>query len=150
MVRLTKDEVGRKETRSFGLSPWMIEKIDKSVNSGDYTGKSDLASVAFTEHFLLEDQRTRDEKMFKIYRLILDNIPYEIILKEVQVDRASRIEALKKKGVLCVELGDLEGAQECFREVKELENPNSKKQGVRGNKNISIENGTIEDENVDF
>jgi hypothetical protein len=150
MTRQSKGEAGRKESRSFGLSPWIIDRIEQSVNSGDYTGKSDIANTAFAEHFILEEQRKRDEKMFEIYQLILENVPPQEILNVVQVDRVARIDALKKKGVLCVELGDLVGAQECFNEVKELEIRSTKKQASDKNTEIVVVDGTIEDEDTEF
>lgn len=149
MSRTVKDDGGRKETRSFGLSPGVINRIEKSVKNGDYTGKSDVANTAFIEHFLLEDQRERDEKLYKIYDLLLENTPCEAILKELQISKPGSIEALKKKGIACVELGDLEEARECFRKAKELEEQDSKKPDLNINNRIIVENGIIDREGTE-
>jgi len=41
-------------------------------------------------------------------------------LKEIPHDKFTKIAALKKRDIACVELGDLDEAVKCFERVKEL------------------------------
>lgn len=111
----------RKTTISVGLSPWVIRNIDRSLNDEKYAGQSDLVSIALTEHFLLEEIRTRDEKLIEIYQAMLQSDEGKKILSMMQKNEQETVSALKKRGLACVELGDLDEAMKCFEKAKELE-----------------------------
>ena len=111
----------RKTTISVGLSPWVIENIDRSLKEEKYAGQSDLVSIALTEHFLMEEIRRRDEKLVEIYHMLLQSEEGKAILSGMQKNTLETIDALKKRGVTCVELGDLDEAMKCFAKAKELE-----------------------------
>jgi len=121
------EEDGQKKSTSFALSPWIIDRIGKSVREKKYTGQSDIASVALTEHFLLEDIRERDEKLIKIYNILLESEDGRKILSEFTAERDKKIEALNKAGSAMVDLGKYDDAKKYFDEAQRLESPKQKK-----------------------
>ena len=121
MGKLEEKSPRRKTTISVGLSQHVVKGIDKSLEEGEYSGQSDLVQVALTEHFLIEDYRKREDKLMSVYRALLKTDEGRQALLELPQDRASKIKALKDKGMACVELGDLDEAMKCFEQAKELE-----------------------------
>jgi len=111
----------RKTTISVGLSPWVIKNLDNSLKDEKYSGQSDLVAIALTEHFLLEEIRSRDEKLIEIYTALLQSDEGKKILAKMQKSKRETIEAMKKRGVACVDLGDLDEAIKWFTRAKELE-----------------------------
>ncbi|WP_048180558.1 tetratricopeptide repeat protein [Methanosarcina siciliae] len=116
----------RKTTISVGLSPWVIQNLDRSLKDEKYAGQSDLVSIALIEHFIREEIRERDEKLIAIYQMLLQTDEGKKALSGMQIKERDKIEALKKKGIACVELGDLDEAMKCFAKAKELEGSGSK------------------------
>lgn len=113
--------VRRKVQVNATLSPILAKKIDEGVESEKYSSQSDLVSMALTEYFVREEIREYQDRLVTVYQKLLDDETGRKLLKEMPGDKTIQIEALKKKGVACVELGDLEEAMKCFTKAKELE-----------------------------
>jgi metal-responsive CopG/Arc/MetJ family transcriptional regulator len=121
---------GRKITISVVLSPKLVEKMDSVLQREEYSGQSDLASIAITEHLLREEIKPYEEMCMKVCQGALENKEMIKLLDNLPRDRATQIEALKKKGMACIELREYEEAKDCFAKVRELEgkdSPNTQK-----------------------
>lgn len=111
----------RKVSLSTSISPKIGQRIDSAMDEGGYASQSDLLQIALSEYFTRDEIRKHEEKMIKVYeRLLIDDEGRKLI-EEMPQDITTQIESLKKKGVACVELGDVEGATECFAKARELE-----------------------------
>lgn len=110
-----------KKTISAGVSPYVLENIDKALQRKEYAGQSDLISIALIEHFEKEEIKKRDEKLIEVYQALLQSEEGKRILSTIKISEHEEIEALKKRGIACVELGDLDEAIKWFTKAKELE-----------------------------
>ena len=113
--------VGRKVSLSTSISPKIGKKIDNAMDGGDYASQSDLLQIALSEYFTREEIREHQDKLITVYQRLLEDDEGRRLLKDWPKDKATQIEALKKKGIVCVELGDLDEAMRCFAKAKGLE-----------------------------
>jgi Arc/MetJ-type ribon-helix-helix transcriptional regulator len=111
----------RKVALSTSISPKIGKRIDNAMESGDYASQSDLLQIALSEYFTREEIREHQDKLIAVYRRLLEDDEGRRLLKDWPKDKATQIESLKKKGMACVELGDLDEAMKCFAKAKELE-----------------------------
>lgn len=121
--------IRRKVQVNATLSPILAKKIDEGVESEKYSSQSDLVSMALTEYFVREEIREYQDRLVTVYQKLLEDETGRKLLKEMPGDKTTQIEALKKKGVACVELGDLEEAMKCFARAQELEEEMQKASG---------------------
>ncbi len=145
------DRKRRKITISVSMSPLLVEKIDKELETEKYASQSDLMSIAVAEHFVKEDLELIDGSIDLFLTTVLSDENYlKKLLDMISDNQKFRISALRRKAKACIELGEFDEALICLNKTKELETGSVKKPELNKNKDISIVNGTIEDENVDF
>lgn len=95
------------------------------MESGEYASQSDLIQIALTEYFVREEIREYQNKLINVYTKLLEDENGRKLLMNIPYDKSTQVEALKKRGMACVELGDLDEAMKCFAKAKELEEKES-------------------------
>lgn len=126
------ERVRRKITFSITMSPLLLEKMDKSIEEHDYSGRSDLASIAIAEHLIKEDLELMDQSISLFLSHFLSDNHSRQQLRKITPDNIHfRISALKKKAKACIELGEFDEARECLEEAKKLEATESPEQKPR-------------------
>lgn len=109
----------RKPTLSITLSPEIVGYVDRVKDQ--YMGQSGLAEAALVEFRAMEEMRCYRDKLMIVYEKLLENDVGRTFLEEMPSSKFIKIEALRKKGMACVELGDLDEAMKCFEQAKDLE-----------------------------
>jgi len=121
------ERVRRKVTINFTVSPWIVEKMDSAIEEYNYAGRSDIISIALSEHLLKEDVERIDQSIpLFLSNFLSDYNSRKKILELIPENIWFRISALKKKAKACIELGELDEAQVCLNEAKKLEGEVSK------------------------
>jgi Arc/MetJ-type ribon-helix-helix transcriptional regulator len=139
----------RKISLSTSLSPKIGTKIDNAMEAGGYASQSDLLQIALTEYFTREEIREYQDKLIAVYQKLVKEEEGRKLLDGIPKDLATRIEALKKKGMACVELGEFDEAEKCFAKAKELESGKSTEQKKNTQNPRKIEYKSLKDENDD-
>lgn len=118
--------IRRKVSISTSMSPKIGQKLDSAMATGDYSSQSDLLQIALSEYFVREEIREYQDKLVDVYQRLLEDDAGLVLLKGLPKDKTTQIEALKNRGIACVELGDLDEAMKCFAKAKELEGKDQK------------------------
>jgi Arc/MetJ-type ribon-helix-helix transcriptional regulator len=111
----------RKPQVNATLPPILVEKIDEGVNKKKYTSASEAVSVALSEHFVREEIRENEWKLYKIYEVLIEYPEGRAVLNEFKRTKEDKKDALIRAGIAHVEAGEYEEAKKCFAKAKELE-----------------------------
>ncbi|MDQ1251007.1 MAG: hypothetical protein QG646_76 [Euryarchaeota archaeon] len=136
----------RKVTVNATVSPILAKKLDEGVESEKYSSQSDAVSIALAEHFVREEQREKEKKMYELYSVLIQYKEGRKLLDEVPRTPKERAEALTKAGIAHVEAGEYEEAKKCFAKAKELgnEQPLEQKKNQREKEEEYMGEGFIE------
>lgn len=134
----------RKLPLNLTISPSLVIRINQEVESEKYSSQSDLVTIALTEFFVNKDRREHDQKIIGIYEKLLEDSNGREALSSIPHTPADQIEAMKKRGVSCVDLGDLDEAIKWFTRAKELEEKEQGSNESEGLPSTSTRRVTIE------
>jgi Arc/MetJ-type ribon-helix-helix transcriptional regulator len=97
------------------------KQVDDLVESGKFSGQSNIVETALTEFFIREEQHEHEKKMEKLYSVLINNYRGIELLNEVPRTAKEKAGALTKAGIAHVEAGEYEEAKRCFARAKQLE-----------------------------